>query len=349
MRKLKVQVLYEYGTNLRPHASASLRLIRPLSYFRLRDRVDVSFGHRLNNEAYDLVMVDRLWRPDIQPALVKDLAKEVHRKGAKLIYWLDDNFAFLKYEGPQAAVYQESFNAFLRYCDGLVVSTPELMKYFSNQKNLAHLPSALDEQLIARKLPTRISQKKITIGYMGTSTHDEDLRMVIPALQSIQEHLPGCVTFQIVGALNHEKLKTWDTLKSLPIQILEPLPFESEYQLFMLWFTGSVQWDLALAPLVDNEFNRYKSDIKFLDYTAAGAPGIFSHSYAYSGTVKPGETGLLVNNTLEDWTNAVQSLIDNPQLRLDLINNARDYLYEERILAKCWPDWLRVLEEAVEW
>jgi processive 1,2-diacylglycerol beta-glucosyltransferase len=347
MRKLKVHVLFEHGINLRPHASASLRLIRPLSYPPLRERVAVTFGHRLWGEMPDLVMVDRHWRPDIQPEMVKVLADDVRWRGAKLIYWLDDNFFYLNNNTSNARM--ESFQAFLQYCDGLVVSTPELQTYFSNTTNLIFLPSALDERLIMRNPSTRKDPNKIIIGYMGTPTHDEDLRLILPAFERIHAQYPGRIALQVVGALNQEKIRQWDALKKLPIEILEPLVFESEYQLFLLWFTGTVHWDFALAPLVDNAFNRYKSDIKFLDYTAAGAPGIFSRVPSYSATVKSDETGILVDNVDDDWYAAMDRMVNDTEARTRLLWNARDYLYQQRTLANCWPNWLNTLETAVHW
>ena len=348
MKRLNVHILYEYGVNMRPHASASLRLLRPFSHPLVRKEVDATFGFDLTDSTPDLVLVDRLWRPNIQPHMVDELVEKVHRKGAKLIYWFDDNFLGLEGRKSIPPGFVESFRRFLEVSDGFVVSTLVLFKEFSNLRKTVFLPSALDERIIVRKLEKKPDPRKITIGYMGSSTHDEDLRMVLPALREVNALHPGRLRFQFVGALNEEKLKSWKDLAQMPVEILQPSPEESEYQLFMLWFTGTVRWDFAIAPLMDNWFNRFKSDIKFLDYTAAAAPGIFSSVAPYAATIETRKTGLVIENSRENWVSAMEELIENNTLRSALIHNAVDHLYEERILSKCAGNWVKALHEVME-
>lgn len=345
MKRLKVRVLYEYGVNMRPHASASLRLIRPLSYPRIREQVDVSFGYDLGDASgADLVLVDRFWKPDITPTAVCQLAEKVHRQGARLVYWFDDNFLLLEEKKTVPASFIESFKSFLEVSDGFVISTPELKALVAGKPRVVLLPSALDERIIVQKRAPRSDLHTVTIGYMGSATHDGDLGLVLPALEAVHARYPGRLRLQIVGAVGKEKLEGWKGWRNLPVDILQPLPQESEYQLFMLWFSSAVRWDFAIAPLVDDRFNRYKSDIKFLDYTAASAPGIFSRVSPYVSTIEHGKTGLVIENTLENWVSSLEEMVENPALRLDLLKNATGYLYQHRVLAQCWDQWLTTLQ-----
>lgn len=337
-------VLNEYGVNLRPHASASLRLIRPFSYPRVREQVDVSFGYDFNMSAVDLVLVDRFWKPNIDPTMVYQLAEKVHQQGARLIYWFDDNFLLLEEKKTVPASFIESFKAFLEVSDGFVISSPELKALVADKPRIVLLPSALDERLIVQKTPITRDQRKITIGYMGSSTHDGDLRLVLPALEAIHARYPGRLHFQLVGAVSKEKLEGWKELRKLPVEILQPLPQESEYQLFMLWFTSTTRWDFAIAPLIDDRFNRYKSDIKFLDYTAASVPGIYSCVAPYASTVEHRKTGLMIENTVENWVASLEEMIENPGLRSSLLQEATSYLYHHRVLASCSDQWLAALQ-----
>ncbi|MFW6311524.1 MAG: hypothetical protein ACOC1K_04740 [Nanoarchaeota archaeon] len=43
----------------------------------------------------------------------------------------------------------------------------------------------------------------------------------------------------------------------------------------------SLNIDIGLAPLLDHDFNNSKSNIKALEYTAAGIPGIYSKMKPY--------------------------------------------------------------------
>lgn len=347
MKPIRIHILFEYGVNLRPHASASLRLIRPLTHPMLRDKVVVTAGRSLVDEAVDVVLVDRLWRPDIQPAMVDDLVNEVHRRGARLVYWFDDNFLLLRGHAADEKRYRECFQLFLALSDGVIVSSSELKKTFEGERQVVFLPSALDERLIVLRQARRAAGDRIRIGYMGTSTHDEDLRMVLPALRTVCNRYPDRIRLQFTGVLTRETLERIEELGGLPVEIINPSPVESEYQAFLLWFTGEVRWDIGIAPLVNNEFNRFKSDIKFLDYTAAAIPGIYSDVPAYVGTVKNYVTGVLVDDSASAWTAALERLIEDEPLRLKLVDNASRYLYEERILAKCADLWLPAIQEAL--
>ena len=348
MRKPKVHVLYEYGVDMRPHASAYLRLIRPLSYPHCQEKLDVTFSRDLSDKETDLVVLDRLWRPDADPIKVMDLIAKVHKRGSKLIYCFDDNFLEAGSRAKRIRSQQiKSFEILLEESDGLIVTTTALQETF-RQKNssIVVIPNALDERLIVQKgQPIGLRYPKIVIGYMGTMTHDADLAMVAPALQAVNQKFPGELEFQFIGSLDENRRKESDVLSGLPVKIIQALPEEVEYPAFMVWFTGSINWDIAIAPLIDDSFNLCKSDIKHLDYAATHAPGVYSAVAAYTSTVQHGKTGLLVENTTEAWTAALCEMIEDKTLRQELSRNATNYLYTERILRACARNWVEKLYE----
>ena len=120
------------------------------------------------------------------------------------------------------------------------------------------------------------------------------------------------------------------------------------YPLFMLWYSSRARWDIALAPLRESQFNQCKSDIKFLDYSAIGAAGIYSHGPAYETTVRHEETGLLVDGVTEAWVDALETLLADGRYRNRLARNASEYLWGQRTLAHCAENWPRALETLLE-
>jgi hypothetical protein len=84
----------------------------------------------------------------------------------------------------------------------------------------------------------------------------------------------------------------------------------------MLWFTGKINWDIAISPLRTTPFNMYKSDIKFLDYCAIGSVGVFTQLQVYQTSVQDRETGMLVENRPESWYKAFEELIKDDGLRM---------------------------------
>ena len=112
---------------------------------------------------------------------------------------------------------------------------------------------------------------------------------------------------------------------------------------FMAWFS-QLHWDIAIAPLKDTPFNRGKSDIKFLDYCALGAAGIYSNLPVYESSIRHLETGWLADNTLESWVEALESLLLDNQLRERIAQNAAQYLLTHRTVGCCVHNWLAALE-----
>jgi glycosyltransferase involved in cell wall biosynthesis len=348
-KRPRLLVLYEYGADFRPYGSSFLRLIRPLTHPEVQAHLDTRFGRNFDNQPADLVIIDRLWRSDVSLPLIQELVNKIRLKGSGVIYNLDDNYfdlPFIKDKQPVGEI-PAIVSFLLRQADAVLVTTPALRKrLLEYNPNIHVLPNQLDERLLVTRYPGNVDlrqdQKRITVGYMGTFTHDEDLRMILPALKSIQLHYPGRIEFQVVGVVNKEQTK--QELQELPIRYVYPRPEEHEYPLFMLWFTGSIHWDIAISPLANTPFNSCKSDIKFLDYASIGAAGIFSQSPAYLDTVHHRQNGWLAENSPEAWEKALEALINDPTLRLNIARDASRYLYTQRTLAQRGSDWVDLLK-----
>jgi len=345
----RVHLLYEYGPEYRPYSSSFIRLIRPLSHPEVSSHVKTTFSLEYQNEPADIVIIDRLWRRDISLQLVEELIEKIRSGGAKLVYSIDDDFFDLPYRNdtwPNRKVLPV-VTFLLHQADVVLTSTQALrLRLLETNPDIRVMPNYLDERLLVLRMLTNASQtrknERLVIGTMGTFTHDEDFRMVLPALQSTCKRYPGQILIQVIGMLNQEKAK--GELKSLPVQYVYPRPEEHEYPLFMPWFTGHVRWDIAISPLIHTPFNDCKSDIKFLDYASIACPGIFSNSPAYSSTVHHQENGWLVENTAEAWEEALESLVNNHKLRLEIGQNASQYLYQERILARHTKEWVDLIK-----
>jgi glycosyltransferase involved in cell wall biosynthesis len=297
-----------------------------------------------------MVIVDRLWRPDVSLDLMKMLVNSIQSAGAKFIYTLDDNFfdLVLENKGWPPVGFMAIVDYLLLHADGVIVSTQALKERLQNfNANIKVIPNALDERLLVSRIPSEpyspFPEQHIKIGYMGSLTHDEDLLMVLPALEEVYKRYPARVEFEIIGAIRNDE--TRDHLKNIPIRYLSPQPYENEYPLFMLWFTGHVNWDITISPLRDTPFNRSKSDIKFLDSSAVGAASVCSRILPYESTVQHKETGWLTRNQTEAWVEALDTLIADQELRLKVARNASRYLYNERTLARTADRWVQVLTD----
>ncbi len=351
MTPQRVVVVYEHGADLRPFGSAQIRLLRPLSHPALQEHFETTFNWAYRGEPADAVIVDRLWRSDLSLASAHKLVQDVRRAGARFIYALDDDFLSLPLTAAPGyfnAEKRRGAEFWLREADGVLVTTAALQQRLSAYTgNCVVLPNVLDERLLIGGLPlpleTPFGPRRITIGYMGTFTHEADWQLILPAWRRIYELYGDTLEFQVIGV--SERVQALAQHAGVPVRIVRPRAEEIEYPLFMLWFTGHVHWDIAVAPLLDTPFTQCKSDIKFLDYSALGAATIASRVSVYEASVRHGETGWLAENTVEAWVNALDTLIVDAELRSALATQAQQHLMKERTLARSAGAWTNAFEQ----
>ncbi|MFM8320836.1 MAG: hypothetical protein ACKOC5_07970, partial [Chloroflexota bacterium] len=127
-RPKRILVLFEHGYSWRPYGSAWLRLLRPLSHPALRPHFDLQQSLGYNGERVDLVVVDRLWRPDVTLEQARELVKRVRLGGARLVYAVDDDYAALPDSHPEPGLREKTavVDCFLEAADAVVVSSQAL-------------------------------------------------------------------------------------------------------------------------------------------------------------------------------------------------------------------------------
>ena len=101
--------------------------------------------------------------------------------------------------------------------------------------------------------------------------------------------------------------------------------------------------DIALLPLNDTEFNRAKSDLKFIEAAGNGA-AVLAAPTVYAATVRDGETGLIYHRPKE-FAQKLDLLIRRADLRRRLAENAYRYVAEQRLLAGHLDDYILAYRE----
>lgn len=347
MSTYKLHVLYEHGHDLLPFGSAQIRLLRPLTHPALRRSFSVTFDHEYYGQSVDAVMIDRFWRPKINLNMAMSIINDISRAGSSFIYSVDDNFFDLVTEPLDWKLTDELldvFKFFLHSADGTIVTTSKLKDRLSdNTSRIFVIPNCLDERLLLDPGVYPLNRDVLNIGYMGTLTHDEDLKMIIPAILEIIDGYPGRAHFQVLGGVKSDSIRR--VLEEHQVEMIPLDPAFIPYEKFLHWFQTNINWDIGLGPLRDTSFTRCKSDIKFLDYAAAGIPGIFSRVPAYANTVKHLETGYLVENTIRDWVDGITRMIEDEEMRARIASQAHQYVLAERTVNACAGIWVNTLKE----
>ena len=284
------------------------------------------------------------------PKIFADYRKivEIARRGKKpIVFDLDDLLFFLPeihpdrqghYYGPTLL---PMFQALIE-ADLVTVSTPTLRDVLTAfNPNVVVLQNYFDDQLWRFSPPVRkdASREGLTIGFMGTNSHRSDLAYVAPVLLELIERYPEKIRIHFWGAQPPAELS------ALP-QVQWTSQYFSSYKDFAAFFQTQSA-DIFIAPLVDHLFNRCKSSIKFFEYSALGAPGVFSRLEPYTDVITHGHNGLLADS-LDEWRTCLIQLIENDELRFQLATNAQATIKENWLLSQNAFRWNDALQRALE-
>lgn len=182
--------------------------------------------------------------------------------------------------------------------------------------NVQVLPNAVD---LERWKPLDIRDKykdEFRFGWAVSGSHGPDWIYIRPVLLEFLKKHPkakficiGDTYMDIKEGLHEVKDQIeWYNFSDL---------WEGHYS-YMMPMLGL---DVAIAPLADLEFNKCKSPLKFVEYTAFGWPVIASKMLPYSECMLHGENGLLAE-THEDWLRCLEALYSNKEQRRKLRFNA---------------------------
>ena len=88
----------------------------------------------------------------------------------------------------------------------------------------------------------------------------------------------------------------------------------------------NLDWKFGLAPLENTEFNRCKTPVKYLEYTACNIPTLASNVVVYN-QFHDNQEIMLVED--DQWYNKIQYALYQPQLRAELLKNAQKRCKQE--------------------
>ena len=328
-------------------ALSHLRLVGPANHLGLKVIYGVENGQVFPDRAQmgDVIVLQRDFPRAFEAyQAIQKIAKS---KQIPLVLDIDDLLFELPDDHPDrlqhnfSATLLPTFLAMLE-ADLITVTTHALRDYVIDfNKNVVVLANYLDDLLWQPKTPllTPLPDSKIKIGYMGGHTHQPDLTLILPVIAQLSQQFAGRLEFHFWGTQPPEGLSgrqdvhwhkevTWN------------------YHDFAINFQAQSA-DIFMAPLTDNLFNRCKSSIKYLEYSALGVPGVYSRLEPYNSVIKHGVNGLLASND-EEWRDCLVSLIENPELRQSIATNATADLSSNWLLSEHASLWLSAYQEARE-
>lgn len=199
----------------------------------------------------------------------------------------------------------------MKTSDGVIASTPFLKELYEPfNSNIVTVENVIDLTLW-RKRPPPVRQR-VNIGWVGGGTHNDDLGLIKNPMFRILDKFKDVIFTVLHGvpeSLKHHKQIKWTT-------DFKPIDKYPEW-------VHRHKFDIGIAPLVDNNFNRGKSNLRWLEYSAMAIPTVASPLPHFSGSIVHGSTGFIAS-TEEQWEHYLTLLIVDATLRRTIGNNARN-------------------------
>lgn len=192
---------------------------------------------------------------------------------------------------------------------------------------------SVDLRLLTAPRPKAASEP-VRIVYATGRRRDELAELFVSALLGILGSQGSKVEAHIWGGripelANHPKVRTVD--------------FIPDYDRFLRRFSGC-GFDIGLAPLLDDDFHRSKTNNKYREYGACRIAGIYSDVDVYTNCVQHEANGLIVRNTPEAWHEAMLRLIEDAPLRERIRDDAFRDVRQNYSLDSAQETWWRQIE-----
>jgi glycosyltransferase involved in cell wall biosynthesis len=170
-------------------------------------------------------------------------------------------------------------------------------------------------------------EDKIVVGYTGSVSHYEDVKLILPAMSKLMKKYKN-LHLEFIGVVQKNKVQETFAGYGFDDDSLNRIAIVGATETFKEYpeWLSERPWDIGLAPLVDSRFTRSKSHIKWMEYSMYKIPTIASKVYPYwmelkgRRTIEHGRTGLLCKPS--EWESAIEKLILDKELRLKLGENA---------------------------
>lgn len=181
--------------------------------------------------------------------------------------------------------------------------------YLPYNKNVYILPNYIDPDRWDGVEKAPKDTDRVVIGWFGGASHYDDLKVISDVIPDILEKYPN-VEFRWCGAFPDFWAELYNTKK-----------YGDRFK-YINWHNDVFQWekhfasfgfDIMLAPLVDTQFNRCKSNIKWMESAMLKIPVVASPVDPYM-CIKHKQDGFLAGKYIE-WMGCLSRLIESKDLR----------------------------------
>lgn len=289
----------------------------------------------LKERQFDIIIVQR-----ILPFLDL-LLEKAKNHGIKIIYETDDDLLGVEKNSPSFEYVdrvRKEITDFINNANLITVTTPILASKIQNN-NVEVIRNYLVEDIKVKQ--SIKNEGKIKLGYYGTLTHSKDLFLIKDVIIELKKRMLDKhgidFDFEIIGGFNAK-----DNLNENWYNSIELPEDNMNFKKFIKWLQNTVNWDIGVVPLENSDFNKGKSELKYIELTAMGIPGVYSDVEVYNSVIKDGYNGLLANSK-DQWIDKLELLILNKNIRKNIHKNAKKNILSNYRLKDRVKQWDNIL------
>jgi hypothetical protein len=287
----------------------------------------------------DLVLFSR-----VRSAEGEALMRECAARGIATLYMLDDNWFWLGREwhdyanvfAPGAPDYEHFLSCVQQADTTLTYSAPLAEDLAPYAKRLTVLPTNVDMRAFEPRSAVSKHSGHVKIGYVGSLRKN---MLAFDALVRVAHTRRDVDVFVMSNALPAE-------FSTLPPDRVHFEPYQFNYAAYAATVMRAMP-DILVAPVGRTRFEASKCPNKYLEISAAGAAGVYSRAEPYLSHIVEYERGLFAGDTVDEWTEAINCLIDNEALRDRIRTAARAHVGQQFDTRAVLPAWLDMLLNAI--
>jgi glycosyltransferase involved in cell wall biosynthesis len=294
--------------------------------------IDVRVGHIWKKGPYlvveeadgTVVIPDIIWMQRLMHATLDQSILIARAEGQIVVNDIDDWYWGLD---PRNAAYKAShpkhndkentkyYKQVVKASDLVVVSTPYLAKRVSEfyDGRIELISNYID---VARFNKRPLNEDTPELGWVGSTDHRSG---DIELLRGIVGPLAQSGVVRLVHGGHFAPSPSFASKAGVPEEYVRTIPRSNTD-----YYPTLLDFDIGMVPLRDVPFNHAKSDIKGLEYAAAGIPFVSSDLPSYRELHRAwGGEGVILARRPKEWIKGIKSFTD-PRRRSEL----SDYLVE---------------------
>lgn len=236
--------------------------------------------------------------------------------GVKLIvdiddYWILHKGHLLEKIFQEKGMAEKTINS-IKQADVVTTTAENLAgKIAPINSNVHVIPNAINESDPQFK-PIDIPSDVVRIGWIGSTTHTQDVELLEVGIRKLKADISLTGKYKIILAgwdggypdvwKRYEEILQPDEI----INWMQPTHYACLYN----------RIDISLIPLVDNEFNRCKSELKLIEAGWFKKACIVSNNLPYSRIINVNNSYIAETN--HDWYRGLKLMINSPEVRVKL-------------------------------